>query len=504
MSVGPMNETATLDLKRASESLVLTRDLRGILKVAEKNLADIIGKGGSIVSRIDEVLENAPDHKSVEEWIVMVAGLRVLVSQATCLEIAQSGEGDLLNERARLEILNEDWQRKLSSDSLMLPDNIASMREAILRAGEFEPEQFCSFLLAIPLPTLFRRKEEERAPYQHPQSGIEQSNLPPLVRIIAFLDAIPFASPKHVKPGVRYGLSFQARGLEWPREAVRFRLEMLTTCPPSEYVISEFTLDPPEQSANGEYQGKIPGTIKFNSGQSNVFDDTAFAVHGAFEKADGNILEAPVIGVHDLRFKVLDDEKWPKSRGNGPQDKHILELVTKLCYDCPNVREELPDLWSMLDALTDLLATYAQEAVFKGNSDVTEREFHATVLRDLRFKLGQEVQEHTSQAGGFTDIRYRGVIVELKVEKRDSDRQNIAKKYTAQPTQYASVEARQVSVLLVLDLTTKEKPPGDIRNDIILTDVETHGGDDSVKKYPSKAFVFVINGNMKSPSDYSR
>ena len=39
---------------------------------------------------------------------------------------------------------------------------------------------------------------------------------------------------------------------------------------------------------------KSQGTIKFNSGQSNVFDDTVFAVHGAFETSDGNILEAPV------------------------------------------------------------------------------------------------------------------------------------------------------------------------------------------------------------------
>ncbi len=499
-----MKEAAELGLRRASESVALIHDIRGLLRTAAKGKPDFLEEVGSIVNRIDETLEEAPDLNAHEEWNVMVAGLRVLVSQATCLAIAQSGEGDLLKERTRHEILTEDFLRKLSSESLALPDSADSLREAILRTGGFIPEQLCSFLLAIPLPILFRKKEEEKIPYQDRQNGMEQSNLPPLVRIIAFLDGIPFASPKHVKPGERYRLSFQARGLEWPREAVRFRLNMLTTCPESEYVISEFTLDPPEQSASGEYQGEIPGTIKFNSGQSNVFDDTVFAVHGAFETSDGNILEAPVIGLHDLRFKVLDDEKWPKGRDNGPQDKHMLELVTQLCEDCPIVREELADLWSMLDALTNLLAIYAQEAIFKGANDVPEREFHATVLHDLRLTLGQDVQEHTSQAGGITDIRYRGVIVELKVEKRNGDREYIVKKYTAQPTQYASVEARQVSILLVLDLTEKEKPPGDIRNDIILADVETHGGDDSVKKYPSKVFVFVINGNMKSPSDYSR
>jgi hypothetical protein len=158
----------------------------------------------------------------------------------------------------------------------------------------------------------------------------------------------------------------------------------------------------------------------------------------------------------------------------------------------------------MLKALTHLLTTYAQEAIYKGRRDVLEAEFHATVLHDLRNILGQDVQEHPSQAGGIPDIRYRGVIVELKVERENGNREHISKKYAAQSVQYAGVEAKQVSMLLVLDLTSKDRPPGDIRNDIILTSVETHGGDDESKRFPSKAFIFVVNGNMKSPSSYSR
>lgn len=94
------------------------------------------------------------------------------------------------------------------------------------------------------------------------------------------------------------------------------------------------------------------------------------------------------------------------------------------------------------------------------------------------------------------------MIVELKVEREAGSRELIAKKYASQSVQYAGVEARQVSILLVLDVTSKDKPPGDIRNNILLTDVETHGESDEAK-FPSKAFVFIINGNMKSPSDYS-
>jgi hypothetical protein len=122
----------------------------------------------------------------------------------------------------------------------------------------------------------------------------------------------------------------------------------------------------------------------------------------------------------------------------------------------------------------------------------------------LRLKLGQDVQEHPNQAGGYTDIRYRGIVVELKVEHENGDRKYIGERYSAQAAQYQSVEGRQVSIVLVLDLTPKNNPPSDIRNDILLVDIPTHGGGDSEKQYKSKAFVFVVNGNMKKPSEYSR
>jgi hypothetical protein len=250
---------------------------------------------------------------------------------------------------------------------------------------------------------------------------------------------------------------------------------------------------------NGEYHGELEGQIAFNSGQSSLLDDLVFKVRGAFETSNGHFKEIPVIGHSELRLRVVNEDRHPLMTGNRRLDRHIEELVTKLLRDCPRVRDELPDLLEMLQALTRLLATYAQEAIYKGRNDVSESEFQATVLRDLRNILGQDVQEHPGQAGGITDIRYRGVIVELKVEKENGDREHIAKKYTPQSVQYAGVEARQVSILLVLDLTAKDKPPGDIRNDIILTDVETHGGEGGAKKFPSNAFVFVINGNMKSP-----
>ena len=83
-------------------------------------------------------------------------------------------------------------------------------------------------------------------------------------------------------------------------------------------------------------------------------------------------------------------------------------------------------------------------------------------------------------------------------------RESICKKYAGQVVAYQAAEARQVGVLFVLDMTPKNRPPGDSRDDIRVVDVPTHGGDDQEKKYPSHVFVFVANGNIRDPSSYSK
>jgi hypothetical protein len=484
-------------LEHALDSVKFIHRIRRVLSSATEGGGKWSPGIVSLIDQIDKIIEHTPENYGLAEWHVMIAGLRVLVSQDACLTIAQGGEGDLLVERARCDVLVGELQRQVSSESIVLLQATNSIRKSLFQTGQLNSEELRIFLLSIPLPTLYWHSRETKTPHLPLK---EHEAIPnPMLRVIIFLDHAPIASPQLLKPNLLYPLVFRVRGLTWPDDAIRLRLDLLTTCPSSEFTVSEFTLAPPHPIENEEYQGELAGNIKFSSGQSSMLDDLVFIVRGAFETSVGDYIEIPVIGHNELRLRVVNEDGHPLMTGNRRLDRHIEELATKLISDCPRVRDEMLDLFGMLQALTRLLATYAQEAVYKGRSDVSELEFQAMVLRDLRFILGQDVQEHPSQAGGITDIRYRGVIVELKVEKENGSREHISKQYTAQPAQYAGVEARQVSVLLVLDLTSKDKPTSDIRNDIIIIDVETHGGDDGTKKFPSKAFVFVINGNMKSP-----
>ena len=490
-----------MNLEHAHKSAGFARTARVILNSVrdegEKGSQDIVG----LIPQIENLLNETTNDKTPWGWCLMDAGLRVLASQSTCRQIARGGEGNLQEERLKLDVLTGELKGLLSPASCPLPDGLKEMRQTLLGEGDCDGETLSTLLLALPLPTLYWRESSPLFPY--PESYVNSTVANPMVRLITFLDGNPIASPHLLRPNLLYSLEFHVRGVNWPDDAPHFHLKLSSTCPPEEYSLSGFVLDRPSSNEDDQFEGKLKGNISFKSGQSSLLEDLVFAVHGAFETDRGTLMEVPVIGHGELRLRVTSESGYPIASGNRPVDRHLMELISTVVSHCPAVRDEMPELLELLPALARLVATYAQGAIYKGESNVSESDFQSAVVKDLRLQLGQNVQEHTSQAGGITDIRYRGAIVELKVERENGDRAHLSQKYTSQVAQYAGVEARQVSVLLVLDLTPKEEPPGDIRDDIILADVETHGGDDSTKKFPSKALIFIVNGNTKSPSVYS-
>jgi hypothetical protein len=494
---------ATLQLDHLFETSALITELRRVLGSTVAADRFDVGRAKAITDRVDACLAKSAVAFVSPAWHVMLAGLRVLAADAQCLAIAQGFAGDLIAERARLDILREHFRRLLGSTRLDMVQRAEEMRQQLICGSDVNSEKLRGLLLSVPLPAIYLCPRDNET-WSRGNSGMSGRPPEPLLRVVASLDRVPVASPVLVKVDLLYPLSLRVHGLVWPKGAIRLRLDLLSTCPTSEYVVSDFLMDPPKLIDEDRYEGEAAGQIKFHTAQSGVLDDLVFTIRGAFELPDGAFQEVPVIGHHELRLRVVSEMLHPLMTGNRRLDRHLERLVMKLQQECPTVLEEWPELMPMFEALTRLLATYAQEAIFKGRSDVTEAEFQQTVLRDLRNQLGQDVQAHPNQAGGITDIRYRGVIVELKVEEENGNRQYICDKYTSQTVQYAGVESRQISLLLVLDLTPKDLPPGDNRNDILLKNISTHGGEDSEKQFPSKTFVFIVNGNTRSPSSYSR
>ena len=65
------------------------------------------------------------------------------------------------------------------------------------------------------------------------------------------------------------------RGIGWPENAAKLRLDLLSTVPASEFTVSEFVFEP-ETKPEGELNAEIQGHIKFQSGQSSLLDDLVF------------------------------------------------------------------------------------------------------------------------------------------------------------------------------------------------------------------------------------
>ena len=492
-----------MDLRLADDSAHLAKEIRDMLQQSDLGRDDALSVFRGIIERVDATIARVHSVIETNEWELMATGLRVLANHETCLRIAQTGEGNLLEERGRGDILSENLRQRLLSNQATMPKSLEPARQALVKDIR-DHAQIRGLLASFPLPTLYWGRERPH-PMKVARRGEASPSLNRMVRVIAFLDQQPVASPQFLNQGKLYRLTLQLRGLGWPDEAIRLRVDLNTTCPPEVYALSNFALDKPSNTANGEYSGQATGQMVFNASQNNPFDDLIFTVHAAFETEEGELEEVPVIGHNELRIKVVDNPNWLPSSGSGPMDQHIVRLLEELIKENPNIQRELVDLYPLLEALGRISAAYAQEAVYKGRNDISETEFQRAVLRDLRIQLGTpDVQEHPKQAGGIVDIRYHGVIVELKVEDKNGDRRHLAAKYSRQLVQYTSAEARQVSVLLVLDLTEKTNPPGDIRNDIFVSDVPTHGAEDANPPFPSKAFIFVVNGNTRDPSSYSR
>ena len=145
----------------------------------------------------------------------------------------------------------------------------------------------------------------------------------------------------------------------------------------------------------------------------------------------------------------------------------------------------------------------AHTAVFKGRIVDEKREFQQHLLQHLRMtELGEELREAETVGGGILDLRYRNVVIELKVEYRIKDRKSLREKYTSQPCQY-TITSIPLSIICILDMTEKEKVPGIVANDLSLESPPVHGYGSEPPPYPSKVAVVIIEGNLRSPSIYS-
>jgi len=112
------------------------------------------------------------------------------------------------------------------------------------------------------------------------------------------------------------------------------------------------------------------------------------------------------------------------------------------------------------------------------------------------------VERGTPSALGYLDVRHDGITAELKVERKTPVTEESVLKYMGQATQYAAADGARLSILCILDMSSKTSPVGTAENYLWQIEPALHGLTNP--EAPSVVTAVVVNGNLPPPSSWSR
>jgi hypothetical protein len=182
-------------------------------------------------------------------------------------------------------------------------------------------------------------------------------------------------------------------------------------------------------------------------------------------------------------------------------DERLLELFGRLHSRFPD--DQLETFARFLTAIVLAAERIQFDKTYKLGTRASEASFHDDLENRLRDDptLGGRLTRRDARALGFLDLDHDQTTAELKVERTTPVTQENCHKYLGQPAQYATGANRRLSILVVLDMSRKQAPPGTLENYVWLMQPAAHGLTDPA--YPSVVAVVVINANNRVPSGWA-
>lgn len=138
-----------------------------------------------------------------------------------------------------------------------------------------------------------------------------------------------------------------------------------------------------------------------------------------------------------------------------------------------------------------------RDGLFEVGTSESIYQKEATKMLRNRSDIGEGLQGHPAAAGGITDLTFRGIPLELKVENKKALFPKDFKKYFNQTAAYAIGLGKRLGVLSVLEASPKNEPIGIVEDDI---EVFMHSSGQS----QVIIVVAIIRGGFPKPSTYSR
>jgi hypothetical protein len=341
---------------------------------------------------------------------------------------------------------------------------------------------------ALPLPIAIFRVEESRIV---PRGN--DGEIPPSEYAVAvaqfFVDGEPVGLRRAIRPHILHDLSVELRLSRWPEGAESVRLEPLTIESPDSYEMPSFSFTRP--ATDPPFLLNDRARMRLRVAQSLRSRPMEFHYTLTFYPLVP-LRGSSVEGQRTLRFEAIDPSLQPLT-GYASLDERLFQLRDILRQQGGIPEADMQSFLILLRRLAQLAAHARSDNRFPGTW--SERDFQREAKSWLRGdpEIGGALEEHPLVGGGETDLSFRGIRLELKVEPHDAIDVDGAARHFAQATQYAATSGKRLALLSVLECAEKEAPLGALESDVAFRQV---AGD-----RPIVLGVVVVRGNLPRPSD---
>jgi hypothetical protein len=348
--------------------------------------------------------------------------------------------------------------------------------------------------LAIPLPVPFSKTIHY--PSTPPIGWFPgQQSVPQPEISLAFvrfeLENKPVSEAQVIAPNRLHDLFVEVTVSDWPANAEKLVIDFPSVEPHSAYDFPTFEF--PRQSGGPPFVLKGKGRVILHVAHSLLAAPLEFRARAYFEP-DSKDVRTSVEGQRGLQVFAYDPLAEPQTGHEG---------IDRKLFDIRNAVRRITGSDTETENFMRVmvcLGSIAWRNLFQGKHWAESR-FQEELGDKLRTdpRIGTELEEHAHAGGGITDLSFRRIRIELKVEHRTiavSD----ARAFANQTAAYVAGSDRRTGVVCVLDCSPKNAAPGVPENDVELLIVEPPAG----SGVPIALGVVVLRANLQVPSAFSR
>lgn len=302
-------------------------------------------------------------------------------------------------------------------------------------------------------------------------------------------------------PEMMHDLDLEVRFSRWPSDVSQIVFEPLHVEPAGYVDAPRFVIAPPagEASFHTVQRGRIVARVPHALFARPLELSYVGVVIGPDLERGGPPAGVKLIvhGQQHLRFECFDPRRNPFSGVEAVDARLRAIRVEARQSGIPD--EELSAFLIVLGAIGNLAHQALADNMFPGKW--SEADFQKRVQEFLRNhpRIGSELEVHPQAARGITDLSFRRIRIELKVDDRsDLSVSTALDAYGAQTARYVAASDRRCGVLVVLDNHGDQGNSRSIANNVGLGHLAP-----SVSGADLLLGIVIVQGNLAKPSDFS-